>query len=114
MPRKRTDPAADVLAYFTDQPYEVAVVVLGLVKAQMLKRAPTTPVKAKRTRKPKAAPPAQVDAAVTTQAAPPAAGVVVKTRKRRMRANSPRPVSEATPLVPPVSTVGDDDNLNID
>jgi len=127
MPRKRTDPAADVLAYFTDQPYEVAVVVLGLVKAQMLKRAPTTPVQVRRKRQPKATvvPPIltpyqqaeaahdQIDQAIHA-AAPPASGVVVKTRKRKMRADSPRPVSEATPLVPPVSTVGEDENSNID
>jgi hypothetical protein len=111
MPRKRLDPATEVLAYFTTQPYEVAVVVLNLARAMVQTRAPQpTAEKPKRQQVRKAKAPV-IDEPSTVVYVPPIPDVVApapgRRRTKRLTADSPKPVSEATPIVPLVETVGE-------
>lgn len=114
MPKRRRDPATEVLAYFTDTTYEVAEVVLALVKTTMAKRAPVVEKVTRRKRTPKVDQPSAaqraMDAIVPT--APVPVPLVVpatqKARQRRMTATSTKPANEATPIVPLQDEVGDD------
>jgi hypothetical protein len=118
MPRKKIDREAEILIYFETEPLPQVSLMGRLIKGVLAKRAgaeaeaqkaavPVKKVVRRRVRKPVPVIPAaeiqQVAAALA-----PAAPAPAPRRRRRMRADSPPPVSEATPIVPLASQVGDD------
>jgi hypothetical protein len=104
MPRKRSDPAAEILSYFRTQPLAVAQLVLSLATSAVRERTPAIEKK-KVVRRRKPTTPAEMEALANRQLGltpAPKGGPVPTPRKRRMRAGSQPPVSEATPIVPAV------------
>lgn len=116
MPRKRTvDPLVTVLEFFEQQPQEICEVASRIVLRTVRQRFPplSPPVKVRRTQKtsviPVALPPIQES---TEQPVPPTQ--TVSRRKKRLRADSPKPPNEATPIVPLQEQVGEDETYTGD
>ena len=123
MPRKKTDPIDDILTYATNAPLAGADVVFKLCATILRNRhlkddPPVEKVRRRRTVKPVVSKPVfpQGREFVLTVPTPDSevAHIVAnakerKIRKRRMRADSPPPPSTATPIVPPVEAVDDED-----
>lgn len=115
MPRKKVDRVSDILNYIETELYPAVAVVVGLIKTSFAKRTAaegampgktaTRRRKAKPVEEIAATPPAEP---VFTPTPSPVAQRARRNRTRRIRADSPPPVNEATPIVPIPATVGED------
>lgn len=121
MPRKKlVDPLVTVLDFFETEPEETCRIAHRIIGRNLARRFPPTVVEKKaivrRRRRQEPVPVAVIDQekflAPTTTSGPNSTApvpVASKPRKRRMRADSPRPASEATPIVPQQAEVGEEE-----
>lgn len=112
MPRKKiVDPIDTILTFAESAPTETIGIVVGLLNRELKKRQPAAePKPVTRRRRIKSAPP-EIPPAMRDD--PPhdpteRTRTGAPKRRRRMRANSQPPTSEATPIVPLQTKVGED------
>lgn len=108
MPRKKPIDAVDViLQYAEEAPIADVDLIMKLVRRIVGKRSGQVVTSTPRKRRSAPSAPAAPE-----PAAPPPTAATPRPATRRMRANSPRPKNEATPIVPLQATVGDGDDTN--